>query len=234
MLERPCPQPSTGLRRTGRRRSETGPWLYDKSVACKCPYMAVMTPDPTWEGSRRSTMRWKPAPPRPATAGSPSAADDSHHPSGAVPVWQAGSMCGSGRGGFVWGGALVSEAAVEAAGVPAFDVVEDRGPGRGVGVPSVPVTSSFSRVAKKDSARALSQHTPVRPMESRTSWRVARRAKAWLVYRVPRSEWKITGPAGRRCRQAVVSASAARLVPRWSAVDQPTTRREAMSMTVAR
>jgi hypothetical protein len=66
------------------------------------------------------------------------------------------------------------------------------------------LVSSNSRlmVAKNDSASALSQHCPVGPTDRRTPNSVARVANCWLVYWQPRSEWKITGRVGRRCRQA--------------------------------
>ena len=47
---------------------------------------------------------------------------------------------------------------------------------------------SFFRVAKKDSATALSRRLPVRLQESRTSLARARSAKVPLVYRAPLSE----------------------------------------------
>ncbi len=55
------------------------------------------------------------------------------------------------------------------------------------------------------------------------------------VYWQPRSAWKIT-PAARppRARTAAVSASLISSVRRWPAIDQPISRREPMSMTVAR
>ncbi|MFJ2095517.1 hypothetical protein ACIOEW_40880 [Streptomyces sp. NPDC087901] len=37
-------------------------------------------------------------------------------------------------------------------------------------------------VEKNDSASALSQHCPVRPIDSRTPNRAARAANCWLVY----------------------------------------------------
>jgi hypothetical protein len=49
------------------------------------------------------------------------------------------------------------------------------------------MSSPFSE-AKNDSDRALSQHWPVRPSDSVTSWSLARAAKAAEVYWQPRSE----------------------------------------------
>jgi hypothetical protein len=48
------------------------------------------------------------------------------------------------------------------------------------------------------------------------------------------SEWKITSASGLRAATALVSASATSSVRRWSAIANPTTRRLAMSITVAR
>ncbi|PJM80394.1 hypothetical protein CH313_28525 [Streptomyces sp. TSRI0384-2] len=75
-------------------------------------------------------------------------------------------------------------------------------------------SSSRLMVEKNDSASALSQHWPVRPTDSRTPNSVARAVYCWLVYWQPRSEWKITGWVGQRCRQAAVSASATSSVRR--------------------
>lgn len=58
-------------------------------------------------------------------------------------------------------------------------------------------TSSRLRVAKNDSARALSQHRPVRPTGRRTAKSLAGEATWRLVRWQPRSVWKITGPVGR-------------------------------------
>src|SRR5664280_2950172 len=52
--------------------------------------------------------------------------------------------------------------------------------------------------------------------------------------RQPRSEWKITSASGLRAATALASALAASSVRRWSARANPTTRREAISRTVAR
>jgi len=39
-----------------------GPWtLPNEAAALKCVYLAVMSLDPTGQGRRRWTMRWKPA-----------------------------------------------------------------------------------------------------------------------------------------------------------------------------
>ena len=54
------------------------------------------------------------------------------------------------------------------------------------------------------------------------------------VYCVPRSEWKISPGPGPRAATAIRRASATSSVRMWSAIDQPTTRREARSITVAR
>ena len=53
------------------------------------------------------------------------------------------------------------------------------------------------------------------------------------MYWVPRSEWKITGPVGRRAARAMSRASVTRLVRMWSATAHPTTAREYRSITVA-
>ncbi len=93
---------------------------------------------------------------------------------------------------------------------------------------------SSLRPAKKDPARALSRQTPVRPTKSRMSWAAARAAKAPSVYWLPRPEWKTTGPSGCRWWHAALRASAATGVPRRPEGSQPTTRRAATAMTVAR
>src|SRR3981189_823904 len=93
--------------------------------------------------------------------------------------------------------------------------------------------SSVFRVAKKDSATALSQHWPLRPTDSVTPRSLARLAYWVEVYWQPRSEGNTTPGVGRRRFTASVSASATRSVRRWSATAQPTTRREARSITVA-
>jgi hypothetical protein len=95
-------------------------------------------------------------------------------------------------------------------------------------------SSSVLMVAKNDSATALTV-----PALTATP---DRQAHAELVGQpgvlgagvLPRSLWKVTGPVGRRAATAFVKAWATRSVRRWSAVAQPTTRREARSMTVAR
>jgi len=69
-------------------------------------------------------------------------------------------------------------------------------------------------VAKNDSARALSQHWPVRPTESRTPNSVAVSAYWAEVYWQPRSEWKITPGVGRRVVIALRRACSTRSVRR--------------------
>lgn len=54
------------------------------------------------------------------------------------------------------------------------------------------------------------------------------------VYCVPLSEWKISPGAGWRAAMAMRRASATSSVRMWSAIDQPTTRREARSIAVVR
>jgi hypothetical protein len=54
------------------------------------------------------------------------------------------------------------------------------------------------------------------------------------VYWLPRSAWNTSPDGGRRRVRAVVRAASTRSVLRLSATAQPTTRREARSMTVAR
>ena len=67
---------------------------------------------------------------------------------------------------------------------------------------------------KKLSARALSQHWPVRPWDSSTWQSLASSANAADVYWQPRSEWKITPGAGSRAATALASASATSSVRR--------------------
>jgi hypothetical protein len=50
----------------------------------------------------------------------------------------------------------------------------------------------------------------------------------------PRSEWKITPGSGSRAARALVRASLTSSVRMWSAIANPTSRRLAMSITVAK
>lgn len=136
-------------------------------------------------------------------------------------VWWSGCVCR-----LVFGRAAVAEAAVQAVQVVQLSM-KSKIAVRAAARLGQALVSSSSRlmVAKSDSASALSQHCPVRPTDSRMPNSSARAANCWLVYWQPRSEWKITGRVGRRCRHAAVRASATRSVRRWSAVAQPTTRR---------
>ena len=62
---------------------------------------------------------------------------------------------------------------------------------------------------KKLSARALSQHCPVRPCDRMTPWSSARVAYSAEVYWQPRSAWKMTPDAGSRAARALARAPAA-------------------------
>ena len=127
----------------------------------------------------------------------------------------------------VGGWAEVAEGGVEAAGVVPADVVEDGPAGGGPGGPGLPVEHSVLMVAKNDSATALSQHWPVRPTDSRHAQSSARRGVLALTCIGSRGRSGRPHPGrGRRLATALVRASSIRSVRRWSAVAQPTTRRE--------
>lgn len=89
----------------------------------------------------------------------------------------------------------------------------------------------FFSVAKKLSATALSQQTPVRPLDSTRSLALAQSASADDVYWAPRSEWNIAPPATYPCALAIVNASMTRLVSGRLEVCQPTTMRVVKSST---
>ncbi len=89
-------------------------------------------------------------------------------------------------------------------------------------------------VAKNDSATALSQHWPRAADRERDAEAVgeARELGAGVLTAAVGVE---DHPGlGTALGDALVSAASIRSVRRWSAVAQPTTRRDAMSMTVAR
>ena len=75
-----------------------------------------------------------------------------------------------------------------------------------VGQGRVSISSPLSE-AKNDSARALSQHWPVRPWDSFTAQPLARPANSAEVYWQPLSAWKITPGAGSRAATAFASAA---------------------------
>src|SRR5829696_8684262 len=77
------------------------------------------------------------------------------------------------------------------------------------------------RDAKNDSASALSQHWPVRPLDKMTARSAASVASSPLVYWQPRSAWNTTPGAGSRAATALVSASQASPVRSCSALGEP-------------
>src|ERR671936_118904 len=95
--------------------------------------------------------------------------------------------------------------------------------------------SSSLYVAKNDSASALSQHTPVFPIDCCTPCTSQSARNSADVYWHPRSEWKIT-PAIRppRVATAIRSASQTSDARRCVVTAQPITRRENTSSTTAR
>ena len=94
--------------------------------------------------------------------------------------------------------------------------------------------SSFLSVANQLSATALSQHCRGRERLWRIAWSASSAVKSRAVYCEPRSVWKISPGGGRRDSTAMRSASPTSVVRMWSAIAQPTTRRLARSITVAR
>lgn len=117
--------------------------------------------------------------------------------------------------------------------VEPFDVVEHRGSGL---VPCGKVClsrSSVSRVAKNDSATALSYASPLRPIDMAMPAPSHRATNAADVYWLPLSEWWMT-LSGRRVVMAMSRASVTNGVAMSSRMDQPTTRRDQTSRTVAR
>lgn len=71
--------------------------------------------------------------------------------------------------------------------------------------------NSFFGAAKKDSAAALSQHTPVRPRLRRMRFVVVNVANSADVYCVPLSEWQIASPARWPPSMAICRASVTRV-----------------------
>ncbi len=69
-------------------------------------------------------------------------------------------------------------------------------------------------MGQKLSCRALSQHTPVRPAESRTASPSATSASQVKVYRLPRSAWETT-PAVPASQKATARRSTVPPMPVW-------------------
>src|SRR5579884_4048172 len=95
------------------------------------------------------------------------------------------------------------------------------------------MSSTFS-VEENDSATALSRTWRGRGRLCRIPCLDSSRVNCFEVYWLPRSEWKIRPRFGRRWLIAIRSASQINSARRWSAMAQPTTRREARSITLAR
>lgn len=118
--------------------------------------------------------------------------------------------------------------------VPTFDVLEITLRARARVGHAWPWMSSHLSVDRKLSQTALSQHWPGRDSDWRAPWRFNSPVNSADVSWEPRSEWKIRPGSGRRRSMAMLRAwhtSSARM---WSAIAQPTIRREATSITVAR
>jgi hypothetical protein len=101
------------------------------------------------------------------------------------------------------------------------------------GRPGLLIKALAFQDAQNDSASALSQHCPVRPLDKTTARSSASVAKSPLVSWQPRSAWNTTrvrGRGGDRVGPRVGDRLGAQLLSQAN----PTTRREAMSITVAR
>jgi hypothetical protein len=89
-------------------------------------------------------------------------------------------------------------------------------------------------VAKKLSATALSQQSPL-PLMLRTAPAASSVPRYWaLAYTLPRSEWWMKPAGGLRVVVARASAASASVVSLVPLVAQPTTRREQRSRMAAR
>ena len=96
------------------------------------------------------------------------------------------------------------------------------------------VPISALRLAKNDSATALSKHDPVRPIDGRMSSLVSAARKSVEVYWLPRSEWKIAFERDQAPRGEPVHGVAHEFGAHVVAMAWPTTSRLNRSIVVAR
>lgn len=116
------------------------------------------------------------------------------------------------------------------------DVVDDGVVGGGAGRPGLPVQACvFQRGEERFGERVVPALTGAPDGEGdREFGGQGRVVAAGVLPWQPRSEWKITPVVGLRAATALASALETSSVRRWPAIANPTARRDAMSMTVAR